>query len=628
MYFQLKNFRGFLSCKLVSRLVCLLLFLNFDTIEAFEKKYEGFVFNDHEASLALTTGIHYLRLENESFPKQWPSIDLFNSYSLRNSTLTPGYYLIQIDLQNLSNEDTLLLDFGYHRIKSLDMEVIHENGAKQHYHMGMFDPIFKRKHKHHKLLFDIPVKKGEQVQCRCRIYSHEFFSLPMQIGTEKDVLLSLTKEDVTYSLFTGIFVSMILYNLFIYLTTRDEMYLKYVVYTAFLVYSQLSLFGFLQHFVFGEYPQVDYWAYMVSGSLVGTTGCLFIAGYLEIKKYSKWVYRCIITVGLLFPSYFILDLLGFHVAKEFTYDILGLSCFTLFYIAVYITIKKGNLKTKFLLVGWSLFMLGYIIFILKNEGLLPLNNFTHYGMITGSALEMLLLSFALADRFNTIRKDNEKKQEEIIRQLETNEKFLRISKQLELDKERLKKEILLSEYESLKKQVSPHFLFNSLNVLADLVQEEPELAVSFVSELAKVYRYILECEQERLVELSTEVEFIKSYVFLLKIRFEENLHVVIDISESEYRLIAPLTLQLLVENAVKHNIISSAKPLRICIFIENGFVVVSNNFQARRDQNKSIGLGLNNIKSRYQFFSTNEVEILNEEGQFIVKVPLVDHEQV
>jgi sensor histidine kinase YesM len=628
MYFQLKIFRGLLLSKIISRLVCSLLFLNFGQLKALEEKYDGFVFNGHEENLALTTGIHYLRLENDSFPVQWPSVDLFMSYSLQNSTLRPGYYLIQIDLQNLGNEDTLLLDFGYHRIKSLDMEVVHENGTLQRYHMGMFDPISQRRYNHHKLLFDIPIQKGEKVQCRCRIYSHEFFSLPMQIGTEKDVLLGLTKEDVTYSLFTGIFLSMILYNLFIYLTTKDKMYLKYLVYTAFLVYSQLSLFGFLQHFVFGEFPQVDYWCYMVSGSLVGTTGCMFIAGYLEIKKYSIWIYRCIMTVGLLFPFYLILDLLGFHVAKEFAYDILGLSCFTLFYIAVYITIKKGNLKTKFLLVGWSLFMLGYITFILKNEGVLPLNNFTHYGMITGSALEMLLLSFALADRFNTIRKDNEKKQEEIIRQLETNEKFLRISKQLELDKERLKKEILLSEYESLKKQVSPHFLFNSLNVLADLVQEEPELAVSFVSELAKVYRYILECEQERLVELSTEVEFIKSYVFLLKIRFEENLQVVIAIPDAEYRLIAPLTLQLLVENAVKHNIISSAKPLRIGIFLEDGFVVVSNNFQARRDHNKSIGLGLNNIKSRYQFFSTQEVQVLNIGEQFVVKVPLIDHEQV
>jgi LytS/YehU family sensor histidine kinase len=115
---------------------------------------------------------------------------------------------------------------------------------------------------------------------------------------------------------------------------------------------------------------------------------------------------------------------------------------------------------------------------------------------------------------------------------------------------------------------------------------------------------------------------------LLKIRFEENLQVVIAIPDAEYRLIAPLTLQLLVENAVKHNIISSAKPLRIGIFLEDGFVVVSNNFQARRDHNKSIGLGLNNIKSRYQFFSTQEVQVLNIGEQFVVKVPLIDHEQV
>jgi sensor histidine kinase YesM len=584
--------------------------------------------SDQAINPATPAVIRYIKLQDETYPQSWPHKDSFNVYSLKNPTLSPGYYLVQTTITNHTKEDTLLFDAGYHRLKSVKIEVLHSGGKTENYHSGMMVPLSARKYYNNRLLTGLAINPGETVECRIKIYCHEYFSLAMQADTKQNLLSDLNAENILYALFAGIFLSMILYNLFIFLTTRDRIYLLYVCYNFFMAYSQLGLLGFTQHYIFPESPVTDYWIYMISGSMVGTFGCLFIASYLNIKNYSALIYKSIMLIAALFPSYLIFDLLGFYTLKEIAYDILGLCCFALFYISVYISIRKGNLQTKFLLAGWSLFMLGYVTFILKNEGLLPYNLFTHYGMITGSALEMLLLSFALADRINTLRKDNAKKQEEIITQLEKNEQFLRKSKQLELDKERLKKEILISEYESLKKQINPHFLFNSLNVLTDLVHEEHEMAETFVTELSKAYRYILECEQESLVSLQTELRFIRSYIFLLKIRFEENLQISIEIPESENRLIAPLTLQLLVENAVKHNIISSAQPLKIDIFTIESYIIVSNNIQLRRDKEKSTGKGLKNIQSRYQYISGDDVQVIYSSKQFMVKIPLVGDSQI
>ncbi|MBO9703004.1 MAG: histidine kinase [Sporocytophaga sp.] len=568
--------------------------------------------------------LEYYDLGNRDFPIQWPSKKDFKTYSLQEPTLSPGRYLFQTSIGNHSNEDTVFLDLGFHRLKGISLQVIYANDRIVEYRTGMFVNLSKRKYPHRQLLFGIPIKKGEEVQCRIKLIVEEYFYLPAQLGSKEKIYNSIHSEDLVLTFFAGIFISMVLYNLFIYLTTRDRMYLVYVCYHFFMAYTQLALFGFTQEHIFGELPKFDYWAYMVSGSMVGTSGCIFVINFLHIKKYSAGIYKTIIVVASLFPLYLVLDLFGYYSAKELVYDLLGLSCIALFYISIYISIKNGNLQTKFLLVGWSLFMLGYICFILKNEGVLPYNLFTHYAMITGSALEMILLSFALAHRITTLRKDNEKKQQEIILQLETNEQFLRKSKQLELDKERLKKEILLSEYESLKKQINPHFLFNSLNVLSDLVNEEQELAETFVEQLAKVYRYILECEQESLVPMNTELDFIESFIFLLKIRFEENLHITIDTEHIQNQLIAPLTLQLLIENAVKHNVISSENPLRVKIYTEQGYIVVSNNMQLRRGMEKSTGKGLKNIKSRYKFISSKPVEVFNTSSEFIVRIPFVN----
>lgn len=199
-------------------------------------------------------------------------------------------------------------------------------------------------------------------------------------------------------------------------------------------------------------------------------------------------------------------------------------------------------------------------------------------------------------------------------------------KEAQVEAEKMKQISLESKYEALKNQINPHFLFNSLNVLSSLVYKNQDLASEFIDKLSNVYRYLLNNRDKKLITLSEELDFIRSYTYLLKTRFQENLNFKIDISnESLSKQIPPASLQLLFENAIKHNIISKSNPLDIMIST-NGedYIYVSNSYQPKpKGSVESNGLGLDNIRDRYKFFTDNEVLIKNDEKNFKVGIPLI-----
>lgn len=194
-----------------------------------------------------------------------------------------------------------------------------------------------------------------------------------------------------------------------------------------------------------------------------------------------------------------------------------------------------------------------------------------------------------------------------------------------LNEERLEKENIKAHFSALKNQVSPHFLFNNFSVLTSLVESDQKLSVLFINQLSKAYRYILEQSDFDSIKLNAEIEFLQTYVFLLKIRFEDKLKVDIDIpSDALTRYaIVPLTLQLLVENAVKHNQMSTERALVITIQLEDQFLVVSNPIQLRTFSEPSTKLGLQNIRNRYKLLIDRSVVVNSDGGLFTVKIPLI-----
>ncbi|WP_338877180.1 histidine kinase [Spirosoma sp. SC4-14] len=209
--------------------------------------------------------------------------------------------------------------------------------------------------------------------------------------------------------------------------------------------------------------------------------------------------------------------------------------------------------------------------------------------------------------------------------LAANRRAYRQLEDVQVRAERLEKENVQAQFAALKSQVNPHFLFNSLSILSSLVHADADLSEKFIDQLSRAYRYILEQKDNERVLLKTELEFIQAYRFLLNIRFENKFDVVINVPEADQNRysIAPLTLQLLVENAVKHNRMSAKEPLHVHIRVEGECLVVQNNLQIRPQSETSTGVGLQNIITRYAMLTERSVWVGENEGSFIVKVPLL-----
>ncbi|MEL7002587.1 MAG: histidine kinase [Bacteroidota bacterium] len=202
--------------------------------------------------------------------------------------------------------------------------------------------------------------------------------------------------------------------------------------------------------------------------------------------------------------------------------------------------------------------------------------------------------------------------------------FLTSWREMAINSEKMKKEAISAKYESLKNQVNPHFLFNSLNALTNLVYEDQDLAAKFIKKLSEVYRYVLESRDKELVSLEDELSFVRSYIFLQKIRHEEGLQVTYEIQNPSNFKIVPLGLQMLLENAIKHNVVSDDDPLIIEIKEVDGTLIISNNLQKKSSiQVQQVGVGLENIKARYQFLSDIPVSITETSDRFEVILPLL-----
>ncbi|MEQ9404989.1 MAG: histidine kinase [Cyclobacteriaceae bacterium] len=199
--------------------------------------------------------------------------------------------------------------------------------------------------------------------------------------------------------------------------------------------------------------------------------------------------------------------------------------------------------------------------------------------------------------------------------------FLIEWRQMSIDVEKLKTEQVSTQYESLRNQVNPHFLFNSLNALTSLVYDDQDKAVEFIRKLSQVYRYVLDKKDEEVVPIEDEINFMENFIFLQKIRFGDNLKMEVRVDRKEGYL-PPLALQILVENAIKHNVISEKDPLKIRVEITPEYCLVENSIKEKLVKD-STGIGLNNLKARYNYLSNEEIEITANEKEFKVKLPIL-----
>lgn len=204
--------------------------------------------------------------------------------------------------------------------------------------------------------------------------------------------------------------------------------------------------------------------------------------------------------------------------------------------------------------------------------------------------------------------------------------FLLMWRQTAVEAERYQKESTMAQYESLKNQIDPHFLFNSLNVLTNLVYEDADKSAKFIKQLSEVYRYVLDTRTKELVPLQDELKFVNAYLFLQQIRFGDKLRVTNELM-NEQGWVPPLVVQMLVENAIKHNIISEENPLHLRLSKHDLSIVVENNLQVKNVLKEEFsGIGLDNIRKRYAFLTQQTVMVTETNGKFSVQLPLLSND--
>lgn len=194
-----------------------------------------------------------------------------------------------------------------------------------------------------------------------------------------------------------------------------------------------------------------------------------------------------------------------------------------------------------------------------------------------------------------------------------------------MENEHLKSENLQNQYNALTSQINPHFFFNSLNTLASLVRDgESSDSLKYINQMSDIFRYVLKGNRQELVQLSDEIHFLEAYRYMLQIRFKNKLFFDIKVAEKFYSYFLPaLSLQPIIENAVKHNVISDDFPLTIRVYIENDeMLVVSNSIQQKFNNESSTGIGLENLNKRYILLTSKDIVVEEDAFKFVVKLPL------
>lgn len=193
----------------------------------------------------------------------------------------------------------------------------------------------------------------------------------------------------------------------------------------------------------------------------------------------------------------------------------------------------------------------------------------------------------------------------------------------ELQSREMEAEMLRYKYQVLKNQINPHFLFNSFNVLIDLVTEDPSKSIEFIHKMSNLYRIVLESKDKKLISLDEEINFLNNYIFLLNIRFEDKLSITNEIDNNSDGMIIPMSLQLLIENVVKHNRATSKDQLRITLRRVENYIHIINNIQVKSSNWPSTKIGLENLKQQYSYFTESKISYGEENGNYVVKIPLI-----
>lgn len=340
-----------------------------------------------------------------------------------NDGKSPVWYTCKII--NQSNDDHFLINVANPTIDEISYYSPDANGAYHEITYGEFKPFSARKYAEPNYIFDLTAPRGDTTTIYIRIRSTDFYRLPIFIAKNENILDQVRTQDMILALYVGIMMVMLLYNLFIFLSVRDNSYLLYVSYIISVLLSQIGVFGIPFQYLWPDHPGFEIISLLIFPPFSGITGMAFMQHFLRtnefIPRFNKISYffygLYAIALGMIF--------FGKYTESFQLTQLIALLVAIFMLVSAILVYRRKYRPAGFFLLAWSIFLVGIVLFVLSDTGVIPYNNFTFYIMPIGSALEVILLSFALADRINIYRKEKEQSQAAALHAAEENERIIR-----------------------------------------------------------------------------------------------------------------------------------------------------------------------------------------------------------
>jgi signal transduction histidine kinase len=341
-----------------------------------------------------------------------------------NLQLSSSAFWLKFSIHNASATDHLILDLDYPTLTDCDF-YYPVNGHYQVQHLSDTLQFRKRKYQHQDFIFDIKLAHDSTATYYLRVTGSEEMVLPLILGTPERIAQSKLAANMLWGTFIGLILVMVAYNFFIYLFTRDRSYIYYVFYTTFIGLTQVTLSGYTYHYLFPAAPILFHKSIIIFPALAGISAMLFVKAFLNTRERTPRLNRLFPVPIVLYSTAIVLRIAGVDQVSYRAIDVSAL-CTTLLIYTVAVKISmQGFRPARYFLFAWTIFFAGIVMFTLRNLGLLPYNAFTNYTLELGIAIEVTLLSIALADRINVLKKEKELSQAAALEAARENERIIR-----------------------------------------------------------------------------------------------------------------------------------------------------------------------------------------------------------
>ncbi len=416
-----------IDCILHPRFCRLFLVVCLVQANAFCQKANPAIFSGERAVQSLSSSLSVLEDTSGTYsPQQVLSHSGFraNTKGIPNFNVSNSAFWVKFQILNQSQTEHLLLKLAQPNIESVVFYRLQADGKLEAEKSGILYPYRHRKYDTHHFLFDISLRQGETGTYLLRLQTTGQLQVPLWVGSQRSVYESLSREDLYMGLYMGIIAAMFLYNLFLLVSFRSRSYGLYVLNILMVGLTQVTFQGYSYRFLWPGLPDAAIQAPFITTSLAAITSTYFIMLVLRIHRVNPRLYmgmKVFIGAFMLIPA---LSLMGFKSLAYQTGQITSLLSAFYNLFVIFWVYRRGSRAAGFLLLAWVIFLVGICIFVLKDFGILPYNDLTANTMLIGSAAEMILLSFALADRINKLKKEKERSQQQMLEALQANEKFV------------------------------------------------------------------------------------------------------------------------------------------------------------------------------------------------------------